>query len=200
AFSVGVLLLLAICLLAMRLRWWHALLLALVVDIGAAAVLLAVRGPTEATGRMVGFWVVVMPVIVAVWWTTGWMLRVMRALQEARDRAATSAVSEERVRISRDLHDLFGQTLATIAGRSALAAELSRRGRHDRAIDEMREVHRIADESGGRVRAVVRGERQIALADELAGARALLGSAQIVCRVEAEPVDHPHADVLVWVL
>src|SRR5699024_594400 len=57
-FSVGVLLLLAICLLAMRLRWWHALLLALGVDIGAAAVLLAVRGPTEATGRMVGFWVV----------------------------------------------------------------------------------------------------------------------------------------------
>src|SRR5699024_8281489 len=35
---------------------------------------------------------------------------------------------------------------------------------------------------------------------ELAGARALLGSAQIVCWVEAEPVDHPHADVLVWVL
>lgn len=198
--GVGALVLLASCLVAMPLRLWRALLVALAVMTAGSVVLVLVRGATEPTGRLVGVWMVLVPTMIIAWWTTGWMLRVMRELEEARDQAATAAVAEERARISRDLHDLFGQTLATIAVKSELAAELSSRGRHEPAIAEMREVHRIADESGGRVRAVVRGERQTSLDSELAGARALLGSAQIVCRVTADPIDHPHTDVLAWVL
>ncbi|MDO5500202.1 MAG: histidine kinase dimerization/phosphoacceptor domain-containing protein, partial [Propionibacteriaceae bacterium] len=76
-----------------------------------------------------------------VWtaWSSGWMLSVLRQLQQAHDTAAQLSVAEERLRISRDLHDVFGRTLATISVKSELAAELSRRGHHDRAADEMKE-------------------------------------------------------------
>jgi two-component system, NarL family, sensor histidine kinase DesK len=51
--------------------------------------------------------------------------RANRELHEARRELANRAVSEERLRIARDLHDLFGHTLSLIALKSELATKLA---------------------------------------------------------------------------
>ncbi|GIE94281.1 sensor histidine kinase [Paractinoplanes rishiriensis] len=113
---------------------------------------------------------------------TTWMLDVVWELDRARQVQAGLAVAEERLRFARDLHDVVGRTLSVIALKSELAAQLARRGR-DSAIDEMLEVRRIAQESLDELRAVVGGYRAADLDSELAGARSLLASAGIECRM-----------------
>jgi two-component system sensor histidine kinase DesK len=113
---------------------------------------------------------------------TTWMLDVVWELDRARQVQAGLAVAEERLRFARDLHDVVGRTLSVIALKSELAAQLARRGR-DSAIDEMLEVRRIAQDSLAELRAVVGGYRAADLDSELAGARSLLASAGIECRM-----------------
>ncbi|WP_432560527.1 sensor histidine kinase [Granulicoccus sp. GXG6511] len=140
--------------------------------------------------------------LVFIWsaWSSGWMLRVLRQLQEANETAAELSVAEERLRISRDLHDVFGRTLATISVKAELAAELSRRGHHERAADEMAQVRQIANTAGAEVRRVVRGERRAGWADEIEGARALLSSAGIRCVIAGEEIPERYAETLAWVI
>ena len=57
-----------------------------------------------------------------------WMLEVVRRLDRTRDTEAALAVAEERLRFSRDVHDVLGRHLSTIAVRAELAAALARRG------------------------------------------------------------------------
>ncbi|MFJ2028508.1 sensor histidine kinase [Streptosporangium sp. NPDC087985] len=133
-------------------------------------------------------------------WSSVWMLSVLRELQDAHEDRAALTLAEERLRISRDLHDVFGRTLTAIAVKSELASELIRRGRDDRAAAELREVRRLADESGTEVRRVVRGDLQTTWEGEVSGARALLGSAGITCTVTGEAVPTPCAEALAWVV
>jgi two-component system sensor histidine kinase DesK len=95
------------------------------------------------------------------------------------------AVAEERLRFSRDLHDVMGRNLSAIAVKSQLAAELVRRGRPE-AADEVADVGRLAEESLREVREVVRGHRSADLAGELAGARSVLRAAGVGCAVDGE--------------
>jgi two-component system sensor histidine kinase DesK len=111
-----------------------------------------------------------------------WMLGVVWELDRSRHVQASLAVAEERLRFARDLHDVVGRTLSTVALKAELAAQLAKRGR-DEAIDEMLEVRRIAQDSLAELRAVVGGYRTADLDVELAGARSLLASAGIECRV-----------------
>jgi two-component system sensor histidine kinase DesK len=111
-----------------------------------------------------------------------WMLGVVWELDRSRHVQASLAVAEERLRFARDLHDVVGRTLSTVALKAELATQLAKRGR-DEAIDEMLEVRRIAQDSLAELRAVVGGYRSADLDVELAGARSLLASAGIECRV-----------------
>ncbi|WP_197429725.1 sensor histidine kinase [Auraticoccus cholistanensis] len=167
---------------APRLPWWLVTATPVVTAALVTAVLAPVLGnelPTVA-GQMVAV-SLIYAFFVASFWLSGWMLRVMYALDDARGQSAQLAIAEERLRISRDLHDVFGRTLATVAVKSELAAELARRGRPERAADEMAQVRRIADEAGKEVRRVVAGVRGSDLPQELVGARSLLSSAGIEC-------------------
>jgi two-component system sensor histidine kinase DesK len=131
------------------------------------------------------------------------MIRVVRELVEARHRAAQLAVAEERLRISRDLHDLFGRTLAAVALKSELAGELLRRDRPEQAAAEIGAVRALAEQAGGEVRQVVRGFRRVDLTEELSGARALLDSAGIRCVVHADGAGRLAPDTaaaLAWTL
>ena len=65
--------------------------------------------------------------------------RTNRELRQAREEIARLAVSEERLRISRDLHDLLGHSLSVIALKSELATKLLESD-PDRARAEMSEV------------------------------------------------------------
>jgi two-component system sensor histidine kinase DesK len=127
-------------------------------------------------------------------------MRAVRQLDRARQVEAALAVAEERLRFSRDLHDVVGRTLSVVALKAELAAQLAKRGRGE-AVDEMLEVRRIAQDSLAEMRAVVGGYRAADLGSELAGARALLASAGITCHVDRvgdlpDPVQGP----LGWVV
>jgi len=113
---------------------------------------------------------------------TAWMIGVVWELDRARGVEASLAVAEERLRFARDLHDVVGRTLSVVALKAELAAQLAKRGRSG-AIDEMLEVRRIAQDSLAELHAVVGGYRGADPEVELAGARSLLASAGIECRV-----------------
>ncbi|MEU7478878.1 sensor histidine kinase [Lentzea sp. NPDC042327] len=122
----------------------------------------------------------------AVYRTSVWMIGTMWELDRSREVRASLAVAEERLRFARDLHDVVGRNLSVVALKAELAAKLAQRGR-DEAVAEMLEVRRIAQESLDELRAVVSGYRTADLTVELAGARSLLTSAGIDCRVIGEP-------------
>ncbi|TWF98875.1 two-component system sensor histidine kinase DesK [Kitasatospora viridis] len=115
-----------------------------------------------------------------------WVARTAWELDRAREDQSRLAVAEERLRFSRDLHDVLGRNLTTMALKAELAVQLARRGRPE-AVDQMIEVQRIAQQSHREVREVVRGYRTADLGAELAGARSVLRAAGIDCRVEPGP-------------
>nr|WP_240969347.1 histidine kinase [Streptomyces sp. HNM0575] len=117
--------------------------------------------------------------------SSAWYIAVIRELQEARGAQARLAVAEERLRFSRDLHDVMGRNLSAIALKSELAAQLVRRGASAEAsAEQMTQVQHIARESQSEVRAVVRGYRDVDLPTELAGARGILRAAGVDCRTD----------------
>jgi two-component system sensor histidine kinase DesK len=101
-----------------------------------------------------------------------------RALRAARHELARLAVTEERLRIARDLHDLLGHSLSLIALKSELAGRLIERA-PQRAAGEVRDIESTARDALREVREAVAGYRQPTLADELAGAREILTAAGI---------------------
>ncbi|HIT75338.1 MAG TPA: hypothetical protein IAA98_07125 [Candidatus Avipropionibacterium avicola] len=198
--AIGCVVLVQVGAWVMVLRLWQAALVAGAATVVAMVAAVTVLGWTEQGGMWVGGLLVAVPILVLSWWFSAWHLRVLHELREARDLAARAAVSDERARISRDLHDVFGQTLAAIAVKSELAAELASRGGGEAAAEEMREVHRIADRAGAKVREVVRGASRVDLTGEIDGARSLLSAAQVDCRVSGDETVPAGTDVLAWVL
>lgn len=172
---------------------------------GAAILVLAcMLGNGQAPRDIVsaGWFAVVAAFYLCTIWLTIWTLRVTGELEYARDAAGRLAVAEDRLRISRDLHDVFGRTLATISVKSTLAAELSRRGQRERAASEMEQIRQIADNAGNETRQVVQGERGVDLASELQGARSVLASAGVACEVVADTrwIQPLIAERLAWVI
>lgn len=168
--------------------------------LNVAAVVLAVplMGAGDIALLLVG--AAVISVVLWLCWTSVWMLRVLLELQAAHEDRAALALANERLRISRDLHDVFGRTLATIAVKSSLASELVRRGHDERASAEIIQVRRLAEEAGVEVRHVVRGELRTTWDDEVSGARSLLASAGIRCTVSGDPVPQEHEQALARVV
>ncbi|MFC4907872.1 sensor histidine kinase [Actinomadura gamaensis] len=118
-----------------------------------------------------------------------------------RQALARVAVSEERLRFSRDLHDLLGHSLSLIAVKSELAMRMTESD-PERARAEMSDVRRTARDALREVRAAVRGYRAIELDAELAGVRAVLETAGVRCEVGPVPDDLPPEvrAVLAWVI
>ena len=119
----------------------------------------------------------------------------------ARDALARLAVTEERLRFSRDLHDLLGHSLSLIAVKSELAIRMTETD-PARAGAEMADVRNTAREALREVRAAVSGYREVELDVELAGARAVLEAAGIRCEVGDLPDALPPEvrAVLAWVI
>ncbi|MET7639476.1 histidine kinase [Streptomyces sp. NPDC005438] len=134
-----------------------------------------------------------------------WLVAVVWELYRARETQTRLAVAEERLRFSRDLHDVLGRNLSVIALKSELAVQLAQRGEAGQrsARDQMVEVQRLARDSQREVREVVRGYRETGLDTELAGARGVLESAGIDCEIATSGVDrlpHPVQTALGWVV
>ena len=154
---------------------------------------------TGADGSTVSAWTLTVLAVGTVMVSLGYTLRANRELRAAREELAQAAVSEERLRIARDLHDLLGHTLSLIALKTELATKVLESDPH-RAQVELAEVQAISRQALQDVREAVHGFRQRSFADALDQARATLAAAGIDCRVESRAAELP-ADVesvLVW--
>jgi two-component system sensor histidine kinase DesK len=109
--------------------------------------------------------------------TTSW------ELHDAREELARLAVTTERTRIARDLHDLLGHNLSLIILKSELAGRLISVA-PERARVEIGDVEQAARSTLQEVREVVASYRQPTLLNELHSARELLAAADIGYRYD----------------
>jgi two-component system, NarL family, sensor histidine kinase DesK len=121
------------------------------------------------------------------------------ALREAQEERAALAVSEERSRFARDLHDLLGHSLSVIALKSELASRMLSSS-PERAAAEVHEIERVARGALREVREAVSGYARPTLAVELAGARAALAAAGVSWNLDVGdgPLPENVEAVLAW--
>ncbi len=129
----------------------------------------------------------------------GRIARANRELKATRDELARLAVSEERLRIARDLHDLLGHSLSVIAIKSELARRLVDR-EPERAGAELDDIQAVTRDALAGVRDAVQGYRRRSLASELEGAKVALTAAGIECELGESRIELPEDvdAVLAW--
>ncbi|WP_433170052.1 sensor histidine kinase [Actinoallomurus sp. CA-150999] len=129
------------------------------------------------------------------------MLAVINELRDAREELAHAAVMRERLRFSRDLHDLLGHTLSLIVVKAEAVRMFITRQPDiaERHATDIEEVGRGALEE---VRDAVAGYRANRLADEVDGARSALADAgvEVVVHTCGEPMPQAADEVLSWVV
>jgi len=111
------------------------------------------------------------------------LVGTIRELQLAREQLARLAVEQERTRFARDVHDLMGHSLSVITLKGELASQLIESA-PQQALDEVRDIVKVARNALREVRETVSGYRQPTLASEIAGAQAALAAAGIECTIE----------------
>jgi two-component system, NarL family, sensor histidine kinase DesK len=154
---------------------------------------------TGANSSEVATWVLTIVSIGAIMAAFGRIVRGNRELREARDELAKLAVSEERLRIARDLHDLLGHSLSVIALKSELAAKLVGQD-PKRAESELADIQSVSRQALAEVRDAVEGYRTVPLTQALDGARAALSAAGIAYDVDDGDIAVPPEveSVLAW--
>jgi two-component system sensor histidine kinase DesK len=104
-------------------------------------------------------------------------------LARAREQLVDFAVTQERERVGRDVHDILGHSLTVITVKTELAGRLLEGAPPGAAVDRARaevgDVERLAREALADVRATVSGTREVSLTGELAAARSALAAAAI---------------------
>ncbi|QBI52317.1 sensor histidine kinase [Streptomonospora litoralis] len=108
----------------------------------------------------------------------------------ARDAQTRLAVSEERLRFSRDMHDLLGHSLSALAVKSELSARLAGIDPQG-AAREMTAVQHLARDALREVRSAVSGYRDVDLVAETASVQAVLTAAGVRCTVTGADADLP---------
>jgi two-component system, NarL family, sensor histidine kinase DesK len=127
------------------------------------------------------------------------LVRVVDELHATRAQLAELAVGRERLRVSRDLHDLLGHSLSAVSLKGDLAIRLLRSD-PPAARAEIESLTGVAREALRGVRAVTRDEHLVSLRTETEGAAALLSAAGIDARIDLDLPDLPPAveQVLAW--
>jgi len=104
------------------------------------------------------------------------LARLVDELRDARAELAELAIERERLRISRDLHDLLGQSLSAVSLKGDLAIGLLERNDIRRAADEIESLVSVARSALRDVLDVAHREPPIALSSEIDRAADLLSS------------------------
>ena len=181
-------------------RWPLAVALAVPVLATDLAVVRLVADQPVAT---VVHWVIeqtfTLVVLSAALYGSARLVRVLDELQATRAELAELAVGRERLRVSRDLHDLLGQSLSAISLKGDLAVRLLASDL-PAARAEIESLTGVARQALGGVRAVTRDEHAVSLATEIEGAAGLLGAAGIDTRVDLDlpQLPGPVEEVLAW--
>ncbi|WP_244405640.1 MULTISPECIES: histidine kinase [Streptomyces] len=111
---------------------------------------------------------------------------LVHVLHDTRGQLARMAVTKERLRFARDLHDLLGYSLSAITLKSELIHRLVP-AHPQRALAEIRDVLAISRQSLADVRTVASGLRDMSLAEEITTAEGLLTAAEVDIRVTLRP-------------
>ncbi|MFG1666390.1 sensor histidine kinase [Streptomyces sp. Y7] len=125
----------------------------------------------------------------------------VRQLRTAREELARRAVEEERLRFSRDLHDLLGHTLSVIVVKSEAARRLAA-GDVAAAQAQLNDIEAVGRQALTEIREAVSGYRQGSLSDELDRAVSALRAARIepVVRRSGPPLVPQTEALLGWVV
>jgi two-component system sensor histidine kinase DesK len=106
--------------------------------------------------------------------------------RDGREARARLAITQERLRFARDVHDLLGHHLSVIALKAELAQRLATVDA-DRAGREAGEVRELAASALAEMRQVVHGYRAVDLAAQLDAVARVLGSSGVRCTVTGDP-------------
>jgi signal transduction histidine kinase len=131
------------------------------------------------------YWLTVSSLVVAGVCASARLVPIVAELDAARDALAANAVRSERRRLSRDLHDVLGQSLTAISLKGDLARRLIE-GDRAAAAHEIGELEAVASSLAEEIEAVARDEREIAFATEAGAAVDLLRLAGIDVRTRLD--------------
>ncbi|MCX4574673.1 sensor histidine kinase [Streptomyces sp. NBC_01571] len=129
------------------------------------------------------------------------LAEAVRELRAAREELARRAVEKERLRFSRDLHDLLGHTLSVIVVKSEAARRLAPRDL-EAALVQVTDIESVGRQALTEIREAVTGYREGSLATELDRARSALSAVGVdpVVRQSGPPLVPRSEALLGWVL
>ncbi|MFI6298715.1 sensor histidine kinase [Nonomuraea sp. NPDC050790] len=119
-----------------------------------------------------------------------WIWLLADKAHAGKEAEARLAVTEERLRFARDLHDLVGHQLSALAVKSELAVRLAD-GDVEAAKAEMTEVRDLTRKALRELREAVRGYRELDLPAELLSVRSVLEAAGVRCELNLPYRDVP---------
>ena len=157
------------------LRWPAAVLTG--TGLAAAAGIGALVG-AQPVGRNIAITVGMAAMTVLMGQVVVWMLRLLVAAEAGREAEGALAVSQERLRFARELHDVLGHRLSVIALKAELVGELA--GADERRVRaEAEQIRGLATSTLREVRSAVHGYGTIDLSEQLQAARLVLTSAGV---------------------
>ncbi|WP_078875135.1 sensor histidine kinase [Streptomyces sp. NRRL F-5053] len=129
------------------------------------------------------------------------LFSAVRQLDATRQELARNAVEKERLRFSRDLHDLLGHTLSVVVVKAEAVRRLAPRDL-DAALAQAADIEAVGRQALTEVREAVTGYREGGLATELDRARSVLEAAGIepVVRRSGPPPSAQAEALLGWVV
>ncbi|MFI8994904.1 sensor histidine kinase [Streptomyces sp. NPDC053542] len=124
-----------------------------------------------------------------------------RQLHATQGELARTAVEKERLRFSRDLHDLLGHTLSVVVVKAEAVRRLAPRD-VDAALAQAADIEAVGRQALTEIREAVTGYRQGSLTTELDRARSALeaGGIEPVVRQSGPPLSPQAGALLGWVV
>ncbi|MEV0264008.1 sensor histidine kinase [Streptomyces sp. NPDC050617] len=129
------------------------------------------------------------------------LFEAVRQLRDTREELARGAVERERLRFSRDLHDLLGHTLSVVVVKAEAVRRLAPRDL-DAALGQAADIEAVGRQALTEIREAVSGYREGSLTTELDRARSLLDASGIDTRItQSGPPLPPQTEALLgWVV
>ncbi|WP_058044659.1 sensor histidine kinase [Streptomyces roseifaciens] len=129
------------------------------------------------------------------------LFETVAQLRATREELARSAVERERLRFSRDLHDLLGHTMSVIVVKAEAVRRLAPRDL-DAAVGQAADIEAVGRQALTEIREAVTGYREGSLTTELDRARSLLEASGITAglRQSGPPLPPQTAALLGWVV